>query len=192
MNAIAVPELATPRPAKVLMLAAVLLGELFVAGYFFNAQDKTEISENTREFVGQATLYSIASSLLMIPLKIITSVFLVAKPLAITDTLEQIEGKEKNRDLFRKIGYVLIAAWLGVCGWGIVMFALNFNDIALNKWLLTYFGTFLSEIIIIFQLKLLFKIVFSFLLMKLIRSRFMLTIAGAIAGKIVDFFVKLL
>ena len=97
MNAIAVPEIATPRPVKVLLLAAVLLGELFVAGYFFNAQDSTEISANTSEFIGKATLFSLASSLLMIPLKIITSIFLVAKPLVPTTTLHEIETAERRR-----------------------------------------------------------------------------------------------
>ena len=191
MNAIAVPEIATPRPAKLLILAAVLLGELFVTGYFFDAQDKTEISANTSEFLGKATIYSIASSLLMIPLKIIICIFLVAKPISPTATREQIEGQERNRNLSRKIGYISIALWLGVCGWGIIMFALSFNEIALDKWLLTYFGTFFSEVVVIFQLKLLFKVLFGFLLMKLLRSRFMLTIAGFIAGKIVDFIMKL-
>ena len=192
MNAIAVPEIATPRPIKVIILAAVLLGELFVAGYFWNAQDRIEISDNTSEFISKAMLFSVVSSLLMVPLKMITSIFLVAKPLVPSATLQDIEANERRRRPFRIIGYILIGAWIGACSWGIVMFILNFNEIALNKWMLTYLGTFLSEVIIIFQVKLLLKILFGFLLMKIMRTHFMRTFAGVIVGKIIDFLMMYL
>ena len=192
MNPIAVPEIATPRPIKVIILAAVLLGELFVAGYFWDARDRIEISDNTSEFISKAMLFSVVSSLLMVPLKMITSIFLVAKPLVPSATLQDIEANERRRRPFRIIGYILIGAWIGACSWGIVMFILNFNEIALNKWMLTYLGTFLSEVIIIFQVKLLLKILFGFLLMKIMRTHFMRTFAGVIVGKIIDFLMMYL
>ncbi len=190
MNAIGLPEIATPRPVKVLMIAAVLLGELFVTGYLFNSQDDKDLSSNTREFVGQAAIYSLASALLMVPLKLITSRFLVARPLLATATRAQIEATERKRGTFQVIGCILILIWIALCSWGIVMFALNFTENALDKWMITYFATFLVEMVIIFQLKILLKMLIGLLLLKITRSRCMLTIAGHIAGKLIDCFIR--
>ncbi len=191
MNAIAVPEIATPRAAKLLIIVAVLLGTLFVSGYFCNPNEKLELSSNGSTLISQTMIYSIASALLMIPLKIIISLFLVAKPLEPTATRSDIEASEGNRGCLHKVGYILILLWLGVCGWGITMFTINFNDPALNKWLVTYFGAFFWEMCIVFQLKILFKVLIGLLLLKLCRLQCMLTVAGTIAGQIVDLLIKL-
>ena len=184
------PEIVTPRAAKLLIIAAVFIGELFTTGYFFDAQDKTSISESGSAFVGQAAIFSIASALLMVPLKIIISLFLAGKPLDRKATRAQLDASDRSRILSRKIGYILIALWLAGCGWGVAMFVVSFTEPALDKWLITYFATFFHEVVIVFQLKVLFKVLIALLLMKLMRSPIMLTVAGAIAEKIVDFIMK--
>jgi hypothetical protein len=173
-------------------MVSVFLGSLFVAGYFCKPDEKLDLSSNGSELLGQTTLYSIASALLMIPLKIIISTFLVAKPLLPAATRSEIEGIEGKRGNMRKIGYILILVWLGACSWGITMFAVNFNEMALNKWLVTYFGALFWEVFIVFQLKVILKVLISFLLLKLLRLQCMLLIAGSIAGKVVDLLMQYL
>eukprot|EP01022_Parablepharisma_sp_SALTPOND_P023301 TRINITY_DN489_c0_g1_i2.p1 TRINITY_DN489_c0_g1~~TRINITY_DN489_c0_g1_i2.p1 ORF type:complete len:3581 (+),score=247.31 TRINITY_DN489_c0_g1_i2:188-10930(+) len=189
-NAVAKPEITTPRSLKLIIIICALIGQLFVTGYFYDADTDESITESSEKFVGNAIIYSIAAALLMIPLKVIISVFLVGTRLTETMTREQIEASEKKVPSFQKLGFVLGFVWVSVCLYGIAMYIVTFSDTALENWMTTFFLTLFTEVVIMSQLKILVKILIGFLLMKVARSKFMLTTAGVLAGKIIGYMSK--
>ena len=80
----------------------------------------------------------------------------------------------------------MICFWIVGCGYAIIMFGISFSKIALQKWLYTFFGSFGFDVIIMFNLKMFLKVLIAVLLMSMARFPIMLTVAGAIAGKIID------
>eukprot|EP01022_Parablepharisma_sp_SALTPOND_P023300 TRINITY_DN489_c0_g1_i1.p1 TRINITY_DN489_c0_g1~~TRINITY_DN489_c0_g1_i1.p1 ORF type:complete len:914 (+),score=94.37 TRINITY_DN489_c0_g1_i1:329-3070(+) len=189
-NAVAKPEITTPRPLKLIIIACALIGQLFVTGYFYDADTDESITKSSEKFLGNAIIYSIAAALLMIPLKVIISVFLVGTQLTEAMTREQIEASEKKVPSFQKLGFVLGFVWVSVCLYGIAMYIVTFSDTALENWMTTFFLTLFTEVVIMSQLKILVKILIGFLLMKVARSKFMLTTAGVLAGKIIGYMSK--
>lgn len=176
----------TPRAIKTLVIAAALIGQLFTSGYFFNSKDTQPISEDLAQYCQKAMIVGLAASLLVIPLKIIISVFLSGIELKEKAKKKEIEEAERKQPTFRLIGYVLIGFWLVGSGYAISMFAVNFNLIALGKWQLAFFTSFLIDVIIIFNLKMFFKVILALILMSLARFEIMLTVAGLIVSHVVD------
>lgn len=169
---------------------AVILGELFVSGYFYDPKEEVTIDEDLSAFIAIAVVYSIATALLMIPLNVTMGVFLKGKEIEETNTREDIEKREAKLPLFRKIGYLLIGAWIVFSGYAISMFVINFNDNAMNKWLSTFFMTFFTDVIVIANLKLLITLLIGVLLMRIVKWKMMLAIAAGCAGKIVEIILK--
>jgi len=192
LNTLLKPEITTPRCLKFLTLACILLGELFVSGYFYNPKDTAEISENTEAFFNTAIVYSIAAALLMIPLKIIIGIFMTGKVLTDDMTREQVETAERSGPTFKLIGLVLGFAWLGFCLYSIMMYIINFTQIALINWMTTYGISVFTELFIIGQLRVAFKVVIGLVLMKIAKSKFMMTAAGIIADQIVNNLIAIL
>ena len=192
MNAFAQPDLKTPRPIKILILASIILGQLFVTGYFFNAEDNLSIMQEGQQFVNKSAIIAIWCSLMMIPLKMIISLFLGGKTLTNHVTPEELKKFDDWRACNLTTGVLLVCVWAGVCLWGITMFVVNFTTNALQKWLVTYFGGIFINLIVIFNLKFAVTVVIGVFLLKCARSKVMLSIAGSFAGKVVDFFMRLL
>jgi len=190
-NALLKPEITTPRPLKFLVFTSVILGQLFVTGFFFNPEEKTSISDNASQFVNTALVYSLAATLLMIPLKIIISLFMTGKPLTEDMTREQIEAAERTRPLFKTIGLVLGFAWIIFCLYSIMMYIISFTQIALDNWMTTYGISMFTELFIVAQLKVLLKVVIGLLLMQIAQTKSMLSTAGIIAGYAIDFIMRL-
>ena len=186
INAVAQYEFQTPRANKVLIIFSSLLGQLFTTGYFFDAQDTQPIGESLDGYMQKAAIVGIAASLLVIPLKIIISIFLAGKELnekAKRKELDEADKKERNK---RGFGYILIFFWIIGSGYAISMFALSFTSIALQKWLLTFFSSFFFDTIIIFNIKMFLKVIVALILMSLAKFPIMLTLAGSIVSYIVD------
>ena len=186
INAVVQPEFQTPRANKVLIIVSTIFGQLFSTGYFFDAQDTAPISESIDGYVQKAAIVGIAASLLVIPLKVIISNFLAGKE--ITEKAKRKELDEADTKLGNKktVGFFLIFFWLVGSGYAIAMFALSFTSIALGKWLLTFFSSFLFDVIIMFNIKMLAKVLVALILMSMVRSPIMLTLAGSISSYIVD------
>ncbi len=190
-NAFFKAEFATPRSAKVLVCFCSLVGELFVNGYFYNVESAVNISEETAAFVGRTVVFSIASVLLMIPLKIVVLAFLTGAVPKETWTREEIETSEARRPIFRMIGYVLAYCWIAVCLYGIIVYIIDFNIEARKGWFIAFATSFFSETAIISQLKIVFKVLFGLLLMMMVRKELMLTAAGVLTGFIIDWLSNL-
>lgn len=175
-----------------LILISALVGQLFVAGYFFDASDTTPIYADTSTFVTKAIVVSISSTLLMIPLKVIISQFLAGHEITEKATRKELDDADKRTPKLRTIGYICVSAWFIGCGYAIIMFAINFTTIALQKWLICFFGSFGYDVILMFNIKVLTKVAVAVILMMLVRSPLMLTLAGAISGKLVDWMMIIL
>jgi len=186
LNAIFVPELTSPRPLKLLIFLCVLIGEFFVTGYFHDPNDDGSTTSNAASFIQVSIIYSIAANVLMIPLKIFISVFMTGTALNPEMTREQIESAERKAPVLRTIGEILGILWVIGCIYGITMFILSFSDYALNSWLACFGISVFTEIIVMTQLKVLFKVIIGMILMMFARSKAMLSAAGAVAGKVVD------
>eukprot|EP01022_Parablepharisma_sp_SALTPOND_P022581 TRINITY_DN45_c0_g1_i1.p1 TRINITY_DN45_c0_g1~~TRINITY_DN45_c0_g1_i1.p1 ORF type:complete len:2028 (-),score=149.77 TRINITY_DN45_c0_g1_i1:98-5482(-) len=191
LNSITKAEIKTPRFVKFLSFMCVLVGQLFVTGYFYNSDSNNEASLRSENFLSTSIIYSIAATLLMIPLKLIISIFLTGGTLVKDMKREEIVAVERNTQIYRKIGYVLSYGWMLGCLYAIMMYIINFSDISLNSWMLTFGASAFIEMILIAQLKILLKVLVGLLLMRLSRSRYMLTAAGLIASKLISWLTKL-
>ena len=186
LNAVLLHEFQTPRANKVLIIISTLFGQLFSAGYFFDAEDTTPISESLNGYMQKAVIVGIAASLLVIPLKVIISAFLAGKELTEKSKRKELDEADKKLQKKRLLGYIFIFFWLVGSGYAIAMFALSFTSIALQKWLLTFFSSFVFDVIFMFNIKLLLKVIIALILMSMARNPIMLTAAGSIASYIVD------
>ena len=182
--------MSTPRYIQLIITGMIFLGQLFTSGYFYEATDKINVSDNVSEFIGKAVVVTIASALLMIPIKITASVFLNGKAPTENMTREQVDQIERRNPFFQKIGMCLAFIWIIICAWGITMFSIQFESVAMHKWIYTYLICFGNEFLIVEHLKIGFRILIGILLMRFAKSRLMLTLAGAVAAKIVDFIIK--
>ena len=169
-----------------MIIISTLFGQLFSTGYFFDAEDTHPISESTNGYVEKAVIIGIAASLLVIPLKIIISIFLTGKELNEKVKRKELDQADKKEGFKKTLGFSLIFFWLIGSGYAIAMFALSFTSIALEKWLLTFFSSFLIDVIIIFNAKMFFKVLIALILMSMAKTQLMLTVAGSIASFIVD------
>ena len=168
-----------------------MIGQLFTSGYFFDAKDTQPIGADLAVYCDKAAIVGMASSLLVVPLKLIISIFLTGKDLKETVTKRELEETEKKLPTYRMIGYFLIFFWLIGTGYAISMFAVNFNTIALEKWLIAFAASFCYEIIILYNVKMILKILFAVMLKGSMKFTIMLTIAGSVVSFIVDTVVKL-
>jgi len=191
-NAVLKPEITTPRPLKFLVFACVLIGELFVTGFFYNPEETISITKNSSAVVSKAVVYSIAATVLMIPLKIIISLFMTGKGISEYMTREEIEAAERNGPILKFIGLVLGFSWLGFCLYSIMMYIITFKEIALQNWLTTYGISVFTELIIINQIKVFLKVLIGLILMQIAQSRAMMSTAGIMANYIIDNLIKLL
>ena len=190
LNAVGQPDLKISRPIKTLIMASVYLGQLFVTGYFFDAQDNVSISQAGTQFLGTSAITALLCSLMMIPLKFIICLFLGGKDLNNRVSKEELEKYERNESCFLTSGAILLICWAGVCLWGITMFIMSFTTDAMLKWIVTFLlGIFCSQVLI-FNLKLVTTILIALLLLKFARSRIMLSLASGCAGYIVDLFMR--
>jgi len=192
LNAILMPEIITPRPLKFLIFMCVLIGELFVTGFFYDPEETKPISENRSGFISSAIIFSIAANVLMIPLKIIISVFMTGKPATPEMTREEIENAEKSRPMFKTIGMILGFGWLFGCLYAIMMYIVSFTQISVDNWMTTFGISAFTELFIVTQLKVMLKVVIGILLMKLMRTKVMMSVAGVFAGKIIDWVLRII
>lgn len=169
-----------------LTIASVLLGQLFVSGFFFDASDSTPITDVGTDFLNRAVIVAIAAAFLVIPLKIILSLFLSGRELSEDATRKELDDADERLPKMRRIGYVLIGLWVAGSGYGITMFVMNFSQAAMVKWLTTFFGSFFMDVIILFSLKVAVTVVIGLLLMKIAKYRIILVIASGIAGKLIS------
>jgi len=158
LNALLKPEITTPRPLKFLVFMCVLLGELFVTGFFYDPEETKPISENRSGFISSAIIFSIAANVLMIPLKIIISVFMTGKPSTPEMTREEIEAAEKSRPVFKIIGMAMGFGWLFGCLYAIMMYIVSFTQISVDNWMTTFGISAFTELFIMTQLKVLGKV----------------------------------
>ena len=191
MNAVAQPDLKTPRPIKTLIYASLILGQLFTTGYFFDAKDTSSISDEGQQFLGTAAIIATCCSLMMIPLKVVISIFLGGKQLNNHVTKEELDKFDRTQKYYQTIGVCLLCCLAGVCLWGIMMFIMTFTTQALLKWIVTFLAGLFINTIVIFNLKLIFSIFIAVFLLKMARCKLMMTIASSCAGKIVDFLLRL-
>ena len=196
MSAFARPEITTPRPMKFLIICCAIVGEIFITGYFYNTDSSKdpsdEMTNNTSGYLSQTVIYSIAATLLMVPLKIIMCLFLVGSTFYEDMTRSQIESIERKSATLRTVGYILGVSWLMGCCYGISMYILNFPDAALNGWLTTYSVAFFNETIVISQLKIFIKILLGYVIMRISRTRLLLTAIGLCASTIIDKIISLI
>jgi len=191
-NAIFKTEITTPRPLKFLVFCCVLIGEFFVTGFFYNPKETAEISDDASRSANTTIVYSLAATVLMIPLKIIISVFMTGKKLDENMTREEIMSGEKSGPLFKTLGLIMGFIWLGFSLYSIMMYIITFTDVALNNWITTYGISVFTELVIITQLKVFFKVLIGLILMRIAKTKVMMSTAGVIAGKIVDRIMKIL
>ena len=189
INTLAKAEITSPRPIKFLIFICAIVGELFVTGFFYDSDSTTSVTDSSTAFLSNAVVYSIAATLLMIPLKIIISLFLSGAELNETMTRQEIEAAQKKTGP-RKVGMILGYSWVAACLYGIMMYILSFSAFALDNWLITFGAAIFNEALVMEQLKILAKVLISILLMKLAKTKFMLTGAGIMASKAVDCMFK--
>jgi len=191
-NSLLLPEITSPRHMKVLIVVSVFLGELFVTGYFQNSQPTaTEEEESPDGFLSKAVIYSIAANLLMVPVKIIIAIFMTGASITAEMTREDIESLERKAPTFRMIGQIFGFAFILFFVYGITMYVLTFTEYALDGWMASFGVSMFSEVFLVAQAKLMLKIIIGVFLMRISRSRLMLSVAGAIANKIVDWIMAL-
>lgn len=190
MNAIFQPDIKNPRPIKIIVWAALILGQLFVSGIFFNAAGEVSISSDSQAFFDKAALIGVASALLMLPLKLFISFFLSGKVLNEKMKESDLEASERMLPYFRLIGFTFVSCWLGVCLWGISMFVMSFCTSSMEIWMFAFLLSFLTDQVIIFNLKVLVTVLLGILLLQLGKYKCMLSIASSCAGVIVDFILQ--
>jgi len=186
LNAVMRPELKTPRPSKFLIFTSIIVGELFTTGYFFDSSENTSISENTNAFLGKAVVMSIAATVLMIPLKIFIGVFMTGAEIKEGMTREEIASSERKAPVFKKIGNIFGGIWIAFCLYSIFMYMVAFPGYALNNWMTSFGMSTFSELFVMSTLKVLVKSAIGLILMAICRTKFMMTAAGVMAGKVVD------
>ena len=177
--------------------------------YYKNCPSQNASAKSLTQVMGQSNLFTTTlapgdakckessitatlCSLMMIPLKLIISFFLGGKTLNEHVRKEDLENYERTEVNYQAFGFILLCVWVGACFYGITMFVISFTTDALLKWIATTFGGFFINIVVIFNLKLLFTVVIGMILMKLARCRLMLVVASGMAGQIVDFMIRLL
>jgi len=192
INALFRPELTTPRPVKFLIFMGVLFGELFVTGYFHDANSNRSISEETTSRVlSNSIVYSLAANLLMIPLKIINAVFSTGVNLTSDMTRSEVMSAEWRAPIFRFIGVVFGHLWILACAYGIMIYVVSFSSFALNYWMMSFGISVFMEIFLLSQLKVILKVIIGIILMKCVKRKFMVTTAGIIASAIVNWIASL-
>eukprot|EP01022_Parablepharisma_sp_SALTPOND_P022586 TRINITY_DN45_c0_g2_i5.p1 TRINITY_DN45_c0_g2~~TRINITY_DN45_c0_g2_i5.p1 ORF type:complete len:1513 (-),score=185.04 TRINITY_DN45_c0_g2_i5:92-4630(-) len=191
LNSVAKAELETPRSVKFLICIAVLVGELFLSGYFYDTESDINLSDNSSQFLTSAVVYSVAAALLMIPLKLIISLFLAGCTLSEDMTREQIEAAENRVPILRRIGLVLTYAWIIFCMYGILIYVLYFGESSINSWMFTFSFSVFIDTVVISQLEVVITIVIGVLLMYLAETELMMTAAGVLAAKVIDWLNKL-
>ena len=162
-----------------------------MTGYFFDAKDYISLSESGKQFLGDSAIIATLSSLMMIPLKLIITLFLGGKQLNNHVTKDELEKFDRNQKCYQTLGVVLIVGWVAACLYGIMMFIISFTTEALLKWIVTFFAGIFMNHIVIYNIKIFLSIIIAVFLLKLGRFKIMMTIASSCAGKIVDFFLKI-
>jgi len=136
INVFAKLELSTPRYLKLLIAAAGILGEFFITGCFYYGYDHDEtFSDGSSTLAGKIVVYGICSALLMVPMKIFLSIFLVKK--AIPEGTHEDKIKEYERILFvmRIIGIVIGMIWVLGSIAGIISFAAYLTNEGGKNWM---------------------------------------------------------
>lgn len=184
----------TPRVIKLFILVSALIGQLFVTGFFWDSNDITWFfdTETYNGYVNDAIFVAIISVLLMIPLKIIFALFMTADDLSEKSKREDFEEADRWLFIRRILGHICVMGWLGGCLYVIFENALTFTKEALCKWLVCFFGSFLFDFIIMFNIKLFFKIIFGLILMFMSQSTLMLSWLGLKVCTLVDWTLYLL
>lgn len=189
LSALLTPEITTPRPIKLLIFFCTLVGEFFVTGYF---NGSNSVNFVTSSLLGESIIYSLAATALMIPLKIFISVFMTGTIITRDMNREQIEFNEKLNSVFKIIGIILGFIWLTGCLYAIMMYIITFDSEYVDGWMLTFGISVFLEIVWMAQLKLFVKVIVGMVLMKILKSKIMLSAAGFIATFIVEWIVKIL
>jgi len=193
LNAVMKSEITTPRPLKILIFFCTLVGEFFVTGYLNDSsQTGTALETETSEFISKSIIYSLAATALMIPLKIFISLFMTGAMITRIMSKEQISSSESYRPIFQTIGTIFGFAWLLGCLYGIMMYVIQFTPECIDGWALTFGMSVFFEIIWMAQLKVFVKVIIGMLLMRILRTRIMLSAAGVIASVTVDWIVRIL
>ena len=102
-----------------LILLSALIGQLFVSGYFFNAQDTSPLGQDS-SFVSKAIIVSIAAVFLMIPLKVIICIFLTGAEFNENDPREVFEEDEKkssNKKASWLYRHFSLDDWMWLCNY---------------------------------------------------------------------------
>jgi len=187
VNAVAKPEITTPRPYKLMIIVCTLLGELFLTGFFHDTDVNKSPADDYGYFLSNAIVFTIAATLLMIPMKVIISVFLSGSSPTDEMTREEIEAAEKKAPMKQTIGLVLGFGWVVGCLYAVAMYIVVFPDYALNNWMATFGISMFTEVIVVSNMKIFLKVCIGLLLMVLVKSKAMMTTAGVIAGHIIDY-----
>ena len=169
-----------------MVLICVLVGELFLTGFFFNTGD-TSTSSTMDNTVGRFVINCLAATTLMIPLKIIIAVFLDGNSYSEDMTRKEIELAERRLPYYRAVGFILAGMWIAGCLYGILMYIVTFTEIALGDWASVYFASFLMELILFSQIKVVLKVFAGFLLIKLTKSPLLLGTLGQFISLMIDF-----
>jgi len=186
INAFTKPEITNPRALKFLVFITVLVGELFVTGYFHDADATKGIDNDPNGFITSSLIFSIAATVLMVPMKIIITLFMSGKPLNDNMTREEVERADANRGTLQKFGIGLGIGLITVFTYGIMMYVVTFSEIALSNWLITFGISAFTEIFVMAPVKVLFKLTLGVLLMKVSRVKWIFNAIGTCFVKIID------
>jgi len=193
LNAVMKAEITTPRPIKLLIFFCTFVGELFITGYFSSTtQETTKLEIDSSAILSRSLIYSLAAAGLMIPLKIFISAFMTGTNITKNMTRGEIMSNESLRPILKIVGTVLGFLWLTGCLYGIMMYIITYAPESIDIWMIAFAISVLIELIFMAQLKVFIKVMIGLLLMRLLRSRIMLTASGIIAGFIVEWVVAIL
>lgn len=193
LNAVMKAEITTPRPIKLLIFFCTLAGELFITGYFKDADtSEAELATQASTIINRSCIISLAAAALMIPLKIFISLFMTGTTITKSMSREQIAKNENLRPAFKIIGIILGFSWLTACFYGIMMFIITFSSPQIDGWMLTFGISVFIEIILVAQIKIFVKVLIGILFLRLMKSQLMISAAGLFAGFLVEWIVAVL
>ena len=170
-----------------LPIGSVYIGELFIISFFFEANETVSYSEDWSQFARIAIKTSLIAIGFMFAYKLVAQYFLVLKCIPERTTSKEVIDIEKNNASRVVAGIIIALIWFSICLVTITYRSIDYNKIAIKKWLVTYCLCVLLELVLVEALKTLIKIVVNSLLLKLAFSSLMASSLWLIIGKIANY-----
>lgn len=178
-----------PRAIKFLIVIAIVIAEIAISGGFSSLFDNSPFNYDDLTFAKLTISYAFYTALLVIFGKMVFGGLFHGVDLHDKFTRKQIESKEQKALFLRKLGYIVVTFWILISVAGILAELSSYNQIIMNKWIVTFCGTLIVEFIIFGVLNFIFKILLGMWIRDLIKGTFVNTGIGSCFCVLIDWII---